>query len=171
MCSECVGEKTVRVIDNSVDEPQKIKIMIFSLLALATLSNLFINILDYEVLYKDMGFSFFSVISEISEFKCLEGTTGTILLSMLVLLITGIKLASKVGYALCNCAKKDKMKKIYSGLISGCAFWGLSCLVTSLIIYFSHKSAIKKIGVGSLVSNPEISTLLLYYMWLRYYWR
>lgn len=161
-CSECSPDKKGEVAgDNKVEASQRIKIMIFSVIALLTLCNLFVNILEYKIIYKDMAFSFFSFVTTITEFKCLNGTNGAIMLSMLVLLITSIKLASKAGYALVSCGRRDKMKKVYDGLISGCAFWGISCLVISVLLYFSHTSALKKMGMDSVAGSVEIPTVFI----------
>ena len=141
-----------------VDSSVTLRLVIFGFLGLIPLANLFINIIDMTVkssYLSDLkeGFSFYDFVSNITEFKCIEGTEGYIFLSMFIMLLAGIKLLAASINAFLWCKKSKKLKKAYKGLYKWSRVFGIASLVAAGVNYYGHKTALEEDLVGYLLED------------------
>lgn len=144
---------------SQVNPAVTLRLIIFGFLGMIPLSNLFINIINYEMVplmeyymsESNEGFSFYVFVTTFSEFKVLEGTSGYVFTSMIIMLFAGVKLLSVSINAFLWCKKSKKLKKAYTGLYKWCEGFGILSLIATGVNYIGHKNALEELKFTKLM--------------------
>lgn len=153
-CSDCMP---ISRVDLSIVKPEvSRRVLIFGVLSLLPLANLFINILDISLEIKFLsdlveGFSFYTFVTTITEFECFEGTSGSIFLAMFIMLFASIKLLSVSINAFLWCNNSEKIRKGYKNLGKWNIGFGILSLVAAGECFAGHKSALEDLHISDLV--------------------
>lgn len=143
-CNSCKAEvERVSGLPDKVNPAVTKRLLMFGLLGLIPLANLFVNIIELTVYDESEGFSFYSFISTIADFNCFDGTEGYIFLSMFLMLVGAVKLLAASINALKWSARRDKLKKAYTSLYKWCEGFGILSLIAMGVNYYGHSSVFK----------------------------
>ena len=155
LCDSCSSVATTATTSPKVNKSVAIKLFVFGLLGFIPLISLTTDIISMSFSSRYLsdiseGFSFYSFITTITEFEYLRGTSGHIFLSMLLMLIAGIKLLSSSINALLWCDNSKKIKKGYTNLYKWCEGYGILSLIAAGICWTGHDSALSKYFMSDL---------------------
>ena len=146
------------------------KLFMFGLLAFVPMLNLFVNIINYDMSSlmayfmedTEEGFSFFIFVTTFADFKVLDGTTGYVMLSMVIMLTAGIRLAVNAVKAITVSKSNGNVGGAYQKLSKECKSYGILSIVAMVINYVGHSMAISDLNFEKYmeISIPVVFLLL-----------